>query len=175
MNSSRFLIMSIVTGVVAGFAIDMYWKLASFSLGHGFFTPLYIIASPIISSEPANTAMAQPNALSFEPGPAFLGLGIHLLWAIFYTVVFGLIVWASRLTGLSAMVWGLIYGGLTMLMMSFLVLPVLGISIMPETVGRLHFALSHLIFGLILSLWPVLRPQDFTVTGGYRRPYGRGV
>jgi hypothetical protein len=167
--------MSIVTGVTAGFVIDIYWKLASLSLGHGFFTPLYIIASPIIGPDSANTAMVQPYTLSFEPGPAFLGLGIHMFWAVFYTVIFGLIVWASRLTNSGVVVWGLIYGGLTMLMMSFLVLPVLGISVMPDTIGRLHFALSHLVFGLILSLWPVFRPQDFIIPAGYRRTYRRGM
>jgi len=51
---------------------------------------------------------------------------------------------------------------LVMLFMSFIVLPIVGMGSMPGMVGWTSFTIEHLMFGLVIGLWPVLRPQDFT-------------
>ncbi|HET8851414.1 MAG TPA: hypothetical protein VFN02_02730 [Ktedonobacteraceae bacterium] len=46
-------------------------------------------------------------------------------------------------------------------MMSFVVAPIAGAPNLLQMLGGLSFTLGHLMFGLVVGLWPVLRPQDF--------------
>lgn len=43
-----------------------------------------------------------------------------------------------------------------------IVLPIVGAGKLPMMVGWPSFTIQHLIFGMVLGLWPVLRPQDFS-------------
>jgi uncharacterized membrane protein YagU involved in acid resistance len=159
--TKQFVGKGIAAGVIAGIVMGMYAMLASATfLGQGFFTPLYGIASPLVGPQPMTISMQQGTY--FTPGPAFLGLMVHMLWAALYGVVFGLIARAAHFAGATAIVAGIVYGVAVMLAMSVIVLPLVGAGAMPGMVGWPSFTLEHLVFGLVLGLWPALRPEDFS-------------
>jgi uncharacterized membrane protein YagU involved in acid resistance len=97
----------------------------------------------------------------FALGPALVGLVVHMMWSALYGMIFGLIVYATHLKGALAVISGIVYGVLVMLLMSFIVAPIAGAPNLLQMPGGLSFTLGHLMFGLVLGLWPVVRPQDF--------------
>lgn len=166
-DTVRFIGKGIVAGMIAGVVMAMYAMLASATYLHqGFFTPLYGTASPLIGSSAMTTSMAK--GVYFALGPAVLGLVIHMMWSAGYGVVFGLLARAFRLAGSATLVGGLGYGVLVLLLMSFVVLPIVGAGAVPGTIGAPSFTMEHLLFGLALGVWPLLRTQDF----GLQQPRG---
>lgn len=162
--TGRFIVVSAIAGMIAGVVMAMYAMIASaFFLGQGFFTPLYGIASPIIGSEAMMTSMQK--GLYFALGPAILGLVIHMMWSALYGVIFGQVVQAAHLTGAPAVVSGIVYGIVVMLFMSFVVLPIVGAGGMPAAIGWVSFTIEHMMFGIVLGIWPIARPQDFALEG----------
>ena len=129
-------------------------------LNMGFFTPLYAIASPLAGQQTLMTSLHQ-GLFSFALGPALVGLVVHMMWSALYGMIFGLIVYATHLKGTLAVIFGLVYGVLVMLLMSFIVAPLVGAPNLLQMLGGLSFTLGHLMFGLVLGLWPLVRPQDF--------------
>src|SRR5260370_6808067 len=107
--------------------------------------------------------MSMQQHLYFNLGPVCLGLVIHLLWASLYGIIFSLLIRDFQLRGAKAVMSELLYSVLVMLFMSFVVLPIVGISGMPTMVGWPSFTVEHLLFGLILGLWPMLRTQESAV------------
>lgn len=163
MNTSRTYmrvpLLGAVAGMVAGAMMAMYAMIASATfLGQGFFTPLYGIASPLLGPQAMMTSMKQ--GIYFTPGPALLGLVIHMLWSAFYGMLFALLAFGLRFKGMMALLGGVVYGFLVFLVMSYLVLPLVGAGQMPGMVGLPSFILEHLIFGMVLGLWPLVRPAD---------------
>jgi hypothetical protein len=149
-----------IAGIVAGMVMAMYAMIASATfLGQGFFTPLYGIASPLVGSEAMMISMKQ--GFFFALGPALVGLVVHMMWSAFYGIVFGLIVSRLQLAGIAAVVGGMVYGIMVMIVMSFVVLPIVGTGAMPAMIGWPSFIVEHLMFGLVFGLWPVVRPADF--------------
>jgi hypothetical protein len=59
-------------------------------------------------------------------------------------------------------------GVLVMLVMNFILLPIVGAPNLLTLLGGTTFIIGHLLFGMVVGLWPVLRPQD--VAGFPRRP-----
>jgi hypothetical protein len=49
-----------------------------------------------------------------------------------------------------------------MLAMSFIVAPIVGAPNFFQLLGWPTWTIGHLLFGMVVGLWPVLRPQDFT-------------
>jgi uncharacterized membrane protein YagU involved in acid resistance len=155
----KLLVGGAVAGIIAGIMMAMYAMLASATfLGQGLFTPLYGIASPLLG--PAAMMQSMKQGIYFAGGPALLGLVIHMMWAALYGIIFALVASALHLKGVLAVMAGLVYGLLIFLVMSYIVLPVVGAGGMPGMVGYPSFILEHLIFGMVLGLWPVFRPQD---------------
>ncbi len=163
-NTTRvigFLVIGAITGMIAGAVMAMYTMIVSaFVLGMGFFTPMYTIAAPLIGRQTLLTAMHQ-GVFYFAFGPAVLGLVVHMMWSALYGVIFGLIANGAHLKGAAAVIGGLIYGVLVMLFMSFIVVPIVGAPNLLQMLGWPAFTIGHVFFGLVLGLWPVLRPQDF--------------
>jgi len=129
-------------------------------LNMGFFTPLYAIASSLAGQQTLTTSQHQ-GLFYFALGPALVGLVVHMMWSALYGMIFGLIVYATHLKGALAVISGIVYGVLVMLLMSFIVAPIAGAPNLLQMPGGLSFTLGHLMFGLVLGLWPVVRPQDF--------------
>lgn len=159
---SRSLVAGAIAGMVAGAVMAMYAMMASATFLHqGFFTPLYGIASPLTGPNAMMTSMRQ--GVYFTPGPALLGLMLHMMVAAMFGAVFALIVRATRLRGARAVALGVVYGLVVMGAMSAVVLPLLGVGSMPNTIGLPSFTMEHLFYGLVLGLWAGARPGDFTL------------
>ena len=168
--SGKTIVSGVIAGMVAGAVMAMYAMLASATFLHqGFFTPLYGIASPLIGRDAMMTSMQRGVYFAF--GPVLLGLVVHMMWAAVFGVVFALYVRASRLHDIQALAAGLLYGLVIELVMSLVVLPVVGVGGMPGTIGVSSFTVEHVLFGLSLGLWVVLRPQGVGI-GTPRRANG---
>jgi uncharacterized membrane protein YagU involved in acid resistance len=158
----EFLILGAVVGMIGGAAMAMFTMIASATyLGMGFFTPLYVISSPLLGQQAMMMAM-KGGVFYFTAGPALLGLVIHMMWSALFGMIFGLIAYLLHLKGATAVVAGLVYGLLVMVFMSFVVLPLVHAPSLGQLMGWLSFSIGHLLFGMVVGLWPVLRPQDFT-------------
>jgi uncharacterized membrane protein YagU involved in acid resistance len=169
MNTTRngnrflgFLIAGAIAGMLGGAMMAMFTMLATATyLGMGFFTPLYVIASPLTGPQSMMTAM-HGGTFYFALGPAVLGLVVHMMWSALWGIIFGLIAVGLHLRGAAAVIGGMVYGVLVMLLMNFVVLPIVGAPNLLTLLGGTTFIIGHLLFGMVVGLWPVLRPQDFT-------------
>lgn len=160
------LVMGAITGMIGGAIMAMYTMIATATyLGMGFFTPLYAIASPLVGQQVLMTSLHQGH-FYFALGPALLGLIIHMMWSALYGMIFGLIAYGIHLKGAIAVISGLVYGVLVMVFMSFIMVPIIGAPNLLHMLGWPSFTFAHLLFGFVLGLWPVLRPQDFTTLEG---------
>ncbi len=158
-------------GAIAAAVMAMYAMVAGLTyLGAGFFTPLYHIASSVIAPNAMMTsmqgAMESESSFYFAPGPAVVGMMIHLATGIAYGILFALIARTLRLSGAAALGAGILYGAGVLLFSSFVGLPIAAalfgggdpIANMPQMVGWPTFTIEHLMFGAILGLgWIVAR------------------
>ncbi len=161
----QMLLRGVIVGLTGGVLMAMFDMVASATyLQMGLFTPLYAIAVPLIGQQPLLTSMTD-GVFYLAPGPALLGLVVHLLWSALWGLIFGLLARRLHLTGGRAIISGLVYGVLVMLVMFFVVLPIVGASHLLQLLGGWSFSLTiahALFYGLPLGLWPVLQPQFFT-------------
>lgn len=162
---SAWLGVGAVAGIIAGVMMAMYAMIASATFLHeGFFTPLYGIASPLAGMR--DVMLSMQHGMFVDGGPMLLGLMVHMLWSAFFGIVFGLVARSLHLKGMLAVMGGLVYSIVILLVMGFVVLPIVGAGQLPGMVGWLSFTIQHLVFGMVLGLWPVLRPQDFRNLAG---------
>jgi uncharacterized membrane protein YagU involved in acid resistance len=170
-NSSRLiklLLIGAIAGMIGGAVMAMFTMIATSTyLNMGFFTPLYAIASPLAGQQTLMSSQHQ-GLFYFALGPALVGLVVHMMWSALYGMIFGLIVYATHLKGALAVISGIVYGVLVMLLMSFIVAPIADAPNLLQMLGGLSFTLGHLMFGLVLGLWPVVRPQDFVSSASWQ-------
>src|SRR5260370_33171444 len=96
MNTTRnqnrffnFLIAGAIAGMLGGAMMAMFTMLATATYLHmGFFTPLYVIASPLAGPQSMMTAM-HGRVFYFALCPALLGLVVHMMWSARLRTVFG--------------------------------------------------------------------------------------
>jgi hypothetical protein len=157
------LLNGILVGMLGGILMVLFSMIATVTyLQMGFFTPLYAIAAPLIGQSALMTSLRQ-GGFYLALGPALLGLVIHLLWAGFWGLIFGLLARRLHLTGGWAIISGLIYGVLVMLVMIFIVVPIVRAPNLLLLLGSFSFTIANALFyGLPLGLWPVVQPQLFT-------------
>ncbi len=159
----HFLLRGVLVGMLGGILMALFVMLATATyLQMGFFTPLYAIAAPLIGQQLVMTSLLQ-GSFYLALGPALLGLVIHLLWAGLWGLIFGLLARRLHLTGGVAIISGLVYGVLVMLVMIFIVVPIVGAPNLLLLLGSFSFTIANALFyGLPLGLWPVMQPQFFT-------------
>jgi hypothetical protein len=145
---AHFLIRGAVWGVIASLAMAMY----------------AMIASPLVGSQ---DMMASMQMLHVNLGPLLLGALIHMMWGAMYGIVFAFLARQFGLAGPMGFVFGIVFGLLVMAFMMLVVLPLVGAGAMPKTVG-FSFGIEHAVFGMVLGLWPLLRPAEFRRTGQAR-------
>jgi len=157
------LLNGVLVGMLGGILMVLFSMIATVTyLQMGFFTPLYAIAAPLIGQQPLMTSLQQ-GSFYLALGPALLGLVIHLLWAALWGVIFVLLARRLHLTGGVAIISGLIYGVVVMLVMIFIVVPIVGAPNLLHLVGSFSFTIANALFyGLPLGLWPVVQPELFT-------------
>src|SRR5919109_166858 len=162
----RTILIGTVAGLVAAIVMGMFAMFAAATYqGTGFFTPLYHIASPLAGGDPMMTSMdaaAGSNSFTFDAGPAFLGLTIHVISGAFWGAVFFALARATGLRGAAPLVAaGIALGLAIMLFMSWVTLPLTAaivgggrpIEEMPSVVGWGTFSVEHAIFRLGLGVW----------------------
>src|SRR5438045_7759878 len=97
-QSIQLLLLGATVGMVGGILMVLFTMLATATyLQMGFFTPLYAIAAPLIGRQTLVNSLTN-GVFYFAPGPALLGLLVHLLWAAFWGMLFGLIAGGLHLT-----------------------------------------------------------------------------
>jgi len=127
---------------------------------HGFFTPLFHIASTFLSPgtmmTSAQHAMAGQNFF-FAFGPAILGAIVHMMIGAMYGAVLGVAVSLvrSRARGAALIAAGAVWGVIVFVVSSWIALPIAAslfgsgdqITHMARMVGYPTFLIEHIIFG----------------------------
>lgn len=154
-------------GAIAGIAMAMFAMIAASTYqGTGFFTPMYHIASSLggsASMEAMQSSMEQAQSgdlLAWFSGPALTGMLVHMVAAMMWGALFGLLVAAARIPRGTVIPAGVAFGIAVMLVMGFVVLPVMAslfgsgdpIRNMPSMVGWGTFTAEHALFGLVLGM-----------------------
>lgn len=155
----------VLWGVIGAAVMAMYAMAAGLTyLGSGFFTPLYHIASTVIEPQPMVTsmqnAMEGQTSFYFAPGPAAVGMMVHLAVGAAFGVVFAVLARKLKLVGVPAVGVGAVYGVLVLLFSSFIGLSVAAslfdagdpIADMPQMVGWTTFTIEHVMFGMVLGI-----------------------
>jgi uncharacterized membrane protein YagU involved in acid resistance len=108
----------------------------------------YLLVFGMLSGE-AVTVMMGRFSIQVPPNP-LQGALLHLAVSAIYGLLFG-IVW--RFLGRRFSAWGtaLLYGLVIYLLARFVLLPESGSPLLD--IPPLHFALAHLVYGLVLGLW----------------------
>lgn len=161
----------IMAGLVAAVPMGLLVMVAGATWQHtGFFTPAYRVVTML---DPTPMRVSLEEAASGSPfyadqQPLVAGIGAHLAVGCFFGVVFALLARALRPRGPAALAAGVAYGLVVMGFMALVGLPlvarVLGggeaISDLPSLLGWPTFVAAHLLFGLVLGAWLLLRPGD---------------
>jgi hypothetical protein len=148
----QYVIGGIIAGLVGGLAMTAYTMIAELTAGHSMFTPSYMVGAPIVGMGAMERGMSG-GAFHFEPVPAMVGMVVHFLWAAFWGLVFGVVLWITRVSGWPGFGLGIVYAYAVGAIMSLLVMPAVGLKPMWEMPGPIFFALDHLAYGLPLGIW----------------------
>lgn len=164
-------------GVIASLAMAMYAMIAALTYqGVGFFTPLYHIASLVISPEHMMMAMQQAeagNSFAFYAGPALAGAAIHMMTGAMFGAMFGAII--AAFPGLAnqrasiVVAAGVLWGGVVYMSSAFVLLSLAAtifgsgdqIESMASLVGQGTFLVEHVFFGAALGalVWRAARRE----------------
>ncbi|WP_239657131.1 hypothetical protein [Mycobacterium riyadhense] len=151
-------------GLVASVVMAMYAMFAAATYQRtGFFTPMYHIASTVVAPDAMMTSMLQATAghpFTFAPGPALLGELLHMTVGAIYGAVFGVLIRVARVSGLTVLIAGLVWGVIVFVVSSWVGLPIAAavfdagypIRNMVALVGYPTFVIEHLIFGATLGV-----------------------
>jgi hypothetical protein len=165
----RAVVPGVLAGIVAAAVMGLFAAIAAATWRHLTVTaPLREIA-----------ALVTPDAVAKQAAdvvrePLIFAGAIHLGVGGFFGAVFGVVARAARPRGRVAVLAGALYGLGVMALMSLVVLPVVAglsgagapISGLPGRVGWATFAAAHVLFGLVLGLWVLVRPSDVAAEGG---------
>jgi hypothetical protein len=147
MSVGRYAWLGILGGLVGAVLMSMVEMTNELIMGHSFFLPPHMIAAPFVGKAPMEHAMMN-GPLYLEWGPFILGLVLHMMWTAGWGLLFGLIAAAMRLVGVAAFWWGIAYGIAAGFVMSYAVLPVVGLDPIPQTMGWAPFFLMHIAYGI---------------------------
>jgi hypothetical protein len=151
-------------GVIGSLMMAMYAMIASATYQHhGFFAPLYHIASTFISTSALMTSMQHAmmgSSFYFTFGPALLGALIHMMTGAFYGAVLGLLVSMRRLPAPIVVMAATAWGAVAFVLSTWVLLPLVAsvfssgdqITHMASMVGYGTFLGEHLIFGMTAGI-----------------------
>jgi len=168
----RILIPGILSGMVAAVAMGIFAMIAAATYQHrGFFTPMYQITALLGDGTMGRSVQeaARGNMFLLVPEPMLFGVAMHLLIGGFFGGMFALVARAVP-RRLSLFVVGPVFGLVVMVVMSFALVPLADaamsgdrrVSSYAGLSGWWTFTSAHVIYGLVLGLWSVWRPQDFS-------------
>jgi hypothetical protein len=160
----KSIVWGAVAGLIASIGMAMYAMIAAATYLHnGFFTPMYHIASTVISPDTMMTSMQNAmmgHTFTFSVGPAVLGAIIHMMVGAMYGVVFGVIAAFMRLPGALLVASGLMWGVIAFAVSTWIGLPIAAalfdggdpVRNMAHIVGYGTFLVEHLIYGTALGI-----------------------
>ncbi|MGH7862856.1 MAG: hypothetical protein ACREOS_11540 [Candidatus Dormibacteraceae bacterium] len=137
-----------IAGLIAGIVMAMWAMIVAAVMGAGLLAPPQMIAEPLFGPFHMGT---------FSAGAFVAGLIVHMMFAITFGVIFALIWRSIAQGGIQAVIGGMIYGLIVWVVMSYLVAPIVG-SHIPQEMPVWAWVVAHLMFGVVLGLWPVVRP-----------------
>jgi hypothetical protein len=159
-----------MAGMAAAVPMAIFAMIASATWQRaGFYTPMYRISS-VLDRLPLEASLEEAAASSpsfyFYPQPMFAGFAVHLAIGGVFGILFVALVRALRVRGPVNLAAGLLYGLAVAVFMGLAWLPVaaewLGggrqIAEAASIVGWPTFLAWHLIYGLGLGTWALLRP-----------------
>jgi hypothetical protein len=183
-DSGKTVIRATIAGVAASVAMGMFAMIAAATYQKtGFFTPLYHIASLVVSPDTmmrSHMAGAAGTAFTFSAGPAIVGLMIHMMVGAAFGAIFGLLL--TRVPDLSTAARigaGTLFGVVAFGLSAFVLLPMMSsvandayaIKHMASIVGYPTFLAEHVVFGMVLGALSVSATASAPVvaTGSTRR------
>ena len=140
-----------MAGLIAGIVMAMWAMIVAAVVGAGLLAPPQMIAEPFFGPFQMGTF----NAAAF-----IVGLIVHMMFSIVFGIIFARIWQGIAQGGMVALLGGMIYGVLIWVVMSYVVGPIVGSHIAQE-IPVWAWLVAHLMFGVILGAWPVLRPAEF--------------
>ena len=156
------------TGALAGMAgaaaMAMYAMVVAGAVKHtGYLTPLYHIASSFVGGSAMMHSMASAmtgSGFYFGAGPALLGLVVHMMMGAMTGMIFAIAITRRPVPSALILAAGAAFGMLVLVVNSFVVLPIAAkvfgggepIAHMGRVVGWTHFAVEHLIYGMVLGV-----------------------
>lgn len=158
-----------MAGMTAAVPMAIFAMIASATWQHaGFYTPWYRIAAvldPLPLQASLEEAATDRPSFYFYPQPMFAGLAVHLAIGGFFGILFVLLIHALRARGRVALAVGVLYGLAVAALMGLVVLPAAAdllaagpqIGEAASIVGWPTFAAWHLLYGLGLGTWAMLR------------------
>lgn len=153
----------ILGGMAGAMVMTVYAMLSSVSNHHGFYTPLYHIASTFTSPkammDSMGAAMQGGHELTLRGGPALVGLVVHMMTGAMAGAMFGALAAALRQSRTVTVVGGAVFGLMVLVVNGFVGLPVMAslfdggdpIRDMPQVVGWGTFTVEHVIYGVVLG------------------------
>lgn len=166
----------LIAGAIAGMAMAAWTMIAGSTYANtGFFTPMYLIASPFAGTSHAARSLAAANTgdmFFWATGAALLGAAIHMADSMMFGLVFGVLARLARIGRYTAIVAGMIFGLVLMAFMDWIAQPVTDaifggghyVTGIGSILGWGTWTVAHLIFGGMLGLWVALRPRDVAAT-----------
>jgi hypothetical protein len=160
----RAISVGITGGIFGSLAMALYAMVISGSVKHaGYFTPIYHIASSMISGKAMMTSLLGPlkgQNFFFDLGPAIGGALIHLTVGAITGAIFGVLISKIHASREFTVVAGTMFGLLVLVVNGFVGLPIAShlfgggkpISDMANIVGWGHFTGEHAIFGIVLGI-----------------------
>ena len=139
-----------IAGLIAGVVMAMWAMIVAAVMGAGLLAPPQMIAEPFFGPFQMGTF----NAVAFV-----VGLVVHMMFSIAFGIIFALIWQGIAQGGIVAVIGGMMYGLIIWVVMSYVVAPVVGSHIAQE-MPLWAWVVAHLMFGMVLGLWPVVRPAD---------------
>ena len=155
MTTGRYAWLGFWGGMLGGVFMAMVEMINNLLAGHSIFTPMQMIAAPVVGQQPMMAAM-KGGTFYIQVVPAILGVLGHFLWAgVIFGTTFGLIASWARLAGLAALWWGIVYGIFAGFIVSLVVNPVFDLMPLWQSDGWLAFFIMHVGYGLGpgLVLW----------------------
>jgi len=148
---SSLVVTGAIVGLIAGIVMAMWAMIVAAVMGAGLLAPPQMIAEPLFGPFHMGT---------FNAGAFVVGLMIHMMVSIVFGIIFAAIWQGIARGGIAAIIAGMMYGLIIWVVMSYVVAPVAG-SHIAQQMPVWAWIVAHLMFGVVLGLWPVLRPADF--------------
>lgn len=162
-------------GAAAGLTASLFMALFAMAAAAtyqqtGFFTPMYHIASIVVTPKAMAVSMLQAasgHAVTWSLGTFLLGATIHMAVGATYGALFGVLIRRLGIAGPSMLIAGLVWAVIVFAFSSCVGLPTAAalfdagypISNMASLVGYPSFLFEHLVYGAALGI--LLMPREF--------------